>query len=138
MVFVLWSSLSYTLIKYRCPIKKNDWITPTYIIARNPNGQGTMVSYYPQNTPQHNLELTHNICTMWPYCGHYQLHMHLYIVDQPWGCFIWLAITKIVKSGFKIGGEMQKIHEIQSEDKYSFLMIIQNLSNCIHYETRNG
>ena len=98
-------------------------MTPTYIIAHDPNGQGTIISYNLQNAPQHNLELTHNICTMWPYCGHYQIHMHLWIVEYPWDCLIWLAITKIVDSSFKIGGEMQKIREIQSRD-YIIIQII--------------
>ena len=33
MVFVLWSSLNHTPIKYRCPIKKSYQITPGYVEA---------------------------------------------------------------------------------------------------------
>ena len=32
MVFVLWSSLNHTPIKYKGPIKKSTWITPAHLM----------------------------------------------------------------------------------------------------------
>jgi hypothetical protein len=147
MVFVLWALPSHTPIKSRHPIKKNNRITPTYIIENFftlsywfplfvclERSQSftwlldeDMFNFYAKDSSTlcevSRLWQQHDhVKSLGHYCGNFQLRRQYKLLVWTKNCYIRLAIANHKDClSFRIRPKMKKIQEVKLEILFRFM-----------------